>query len=79
MTTTELLPIDPRRQSKFHPRVGAFARLPRLRAEKEKTLQLEALAMRTGQITSNGIGGALEARLLQLIPGEGKSGRFQRD
>ena len=76
MTTTELLPIDPRRQSKFLYWMGwRICEIAEATGEKEKTLHSWKARDEWDRADNvERIGGALEARLVQLILKEGKSG-----
>ncbi|VVO66307.1 hypothetical protein PS896_01085 [Pseudomonas fluorescens] len=76
MTTTALLPMDPRRQSKFLYWMGwRVCEIAEATGEKEKTLHSWKARDEWDRADNlERIGGALEARLVQLILKEGKSG-----
>ena len=80
MTTTALLPMDARRQSKFLYWMGwRICEIAEATGEKEKTLHSWKTRDEWDRADNvERIGGALEARLVQLILKEGKtSGDFK--
>lgn len=76
MTTTELLPNDPRRQSKFLYWIGwRICEIAEATGKKEKTLHSRKARDKWDRADNvERIGGASEARLVQLILKEGRSG-----